>query len=111
MADSIQGFIDPDYIRSILVDNGSKIEGQRYEEINVTSLENTLNHLPAVENAEVSVALDGEVTIQIKEREPLIRIITNDGESYYIDRTGTLMPLSGICPCAKSNPANASAFW
>jgi cell division protein FtsQ len=76
------------------MEQGNNVQGKRYEKVNIPSLENTLNQMPAIENAEVSVALNGEVVIRIKEREPLIRVITAHQESYYIDRTGKLMPLS-----------------
>ena len=62
--------------------------------MNVTEIEQVLNSHPAVANAEVSMSIDGVVKVEIKQRRPVIRVINADGDSYYIDDEGKLMPLS-----------------
>ena len=66
----------------------------RYKSINIPELEKALNSHPAVENAEVSADLNGEIKVEILQRTPVLRIINKSGESYYIDSQSKLMPLN-----------------
>lgn len=66
----------------------------KYKNINVPLLEKSLNAHPAIENAEVSYDLVGNVKVEITQRTPVLRIINKDGESYYIDSQSKPMPLN-----------------
>lgn len=62
--------------------------------INIPQLEKALNSHPAIQNAEIARDIGGELKINIVQRTPVLRIINNDGESYYIDSQSRLMPLN-----------------
>ena len=62
--------------------------------INIRKLEIDLNSHPAIENAEVSRDINGEIKIDVKQRSPVLRIFNKNGESYYIDSESKLMPLN-----------------
>jgi cell division protein FtsQ len=66
----------------------------QYKNINIPLLEKALNNHPSVANAEISADLNGELKIDVEQRKPILRIINQDGESYYIDSQSKLMPLS-----------------
>lgn len=87
-------FVDRNDIKNLLRDKGNTIIDQPYSEINVYELERAVRNHVAIENAEVFSSINGDVKIEITQRKPIIRIFNNTGESYYIDETGTLMPLS-----------------
>jgi cell division protein FtsQ len=87
-------FIDKIDIAQLLKDRGDSIIGQPKSTINITDIEKTLNSHAAISNAEVSVSIDGTVKVYVKQRHPIIRIINQAGDSYYIDDEGKLMPLS-----------------
>jgi cell division protein FtsQ len=87
-------FIDRIDIAQILKDRGDSIKDQPKATINIPELEKVLNSHPAISKAEVSMSIDGVVKIDVKQRRPVIRIINSDGDSYYLDDEGTLMPLS-----------------
>ncbi|MDQ3046305.1 MAG: hypothetical protein M3R27_02070 [Bacteroidota bacterium] len=87
-------FIDQIDIRKLLISRGDSIIGQPRFTVNVTELENVLNSHAAIANAEVFIGINGKLTVNIKQRKPVIRIINADGDSYYLDEEGTLMPLS-----------------
>ena len=40
------------------------------------------------------MTIDGGLKVDVKQRNPIIRIINADGDSYYLDDEGKLMPLS-----------------
>ena len=60
----------------------------------MNDLEKALNSHPAIENADVAVDVNGDVTVNVTQRTPLVRVFNADGESYYIDDKSKLMPLS-----------------
>jgi cell division protein FtsQ len=75
-------------------DRKDPILRQKYSGINIPSLERALNTHPAIENAEVSKNINGEIKVDIRQRTPVLRIINKNGESYYIDSQKRLMPLN-----------------
>ena len=42
----------------------------------------------------IYITIDGRLKVEVKQRKPLVRIINDAGDSYYIDDEGKLMPLS-----------------
>lgn len=62
--------------------------------IKLNELEKHIENNPFVENAEVYADMKGEVFVDIVQKEPLLRVINNNGVSYYLDINGKKMPLS-----------------
>jgi cell division protein FtsQ len=87
-------FIDKIDVAELLRDRGDSIIGQPKSTVNITDIEKSLNSHPAISNTEVSVSIDGIVKVVVTQRHPVIRIINKEGDSYYIDDDGKLMPLS-----------------
>ena len=87
-------FLDKIDIAQLIKDRGDSIIGQPKSTVNIPELENILNSHADIANAEVSMSIDGEVKINVKQRKPVIRIINKNGDSYYLDDEGKLMPLS-----------------
>jgi cell division protein FtsQ len=92
--DPENNFIDREDIINLLRDRGDSISGQPMSSVNVSELENVLNSHVAISKAEVYMSVDGEVSIEVKQRKPVLRVFNYDNESYYIDEEGKLMPLS-----------------
>lgn len=87
-------FIDEDDIKNFFNERRDAILNTELKDIDVNGLEKALNTHPAIENADLSVDVNGDVKINVKARTPLVRVINMDGESYYIDTQTKLMPLS-----------------
>ncbi|MBX3162934.1 MAG: hypothetical protein KF900_00505 [Bacteroidetes bacterium] len=87
-------FLDENDVKQFFAERKDNILGKKYRNINITGLEQALNSHPAIENAEVSENINGEIKIDITQRTPVLRVINKDGESYYIDTQTKLMPLS-----------------
>lgn len=81
-------------VKKFFEDRNEMIISSQLKNISIPELEKALNAHPAVENAEVSENMNGEVKIEITQRKPVVRIINKNGESYYIDSQSKLMPLS-----------------
>lgn len=62
--------------------------------INIKELEDFLDRYPAVQKSQVFSSLEGKLHIHIRQRTPIVRVFSRNGDSYYLDDTGWLMPLS-----------------
>lgn len=62
--------------------------------INVERVERVLEDDPFVLDAEIYITANNNINVGIKQREPLLRIIDNNGLDYYLDEEGFKMPLS-----------------
>jgi len=87
-------FLDSAVVMQEFADKRIALQGQKLPNINLAQLEDELNNNPYVKSADVFVTLDGNLTISLTERTPIMRVIGNTGDSYYIDEDGELMPLS-----------------
>jgi cell division protein FtsQ len=87
-------FLDEEDVKRFLGERNDSVLSVPYAHLDIPGLEKALNSHPAIENAEVSADMNGEVKIDIRQRTPVLRIINKDGESYYIDAQAKLMPLN-----------------
>lgn len=87
-------FLTEKDVKEFLAERNEHLISNTYKNINVPQLERVLNSHPAIENAEVSADINGQIKIEVTQRTPVCRIINMDGESYYIDSQSKLMPLS-----------------
>jgi cell division protein FtsQ len=69
------------------------IENVPIEEINIAMLEDTLESLTYVENAEVFSTLDGKLSIVVNQNKAIARIYDGNNH-YYLNSKGETMPLS-----------------
>ncbi len=84
--------IDKQEVIDILEAKQGKIIGKPIEELNLAVLEAALNNQASVKHAEVYKTIDGNLKVEISQRTPILRIIT-DSLSYYIDIYGAVMSL------------------
>lgn len=87
-------FVEREDILQLAEDAGNKLIDDKTGEIDVYKLEKIVRNHPSVQIAEVFMDIDGDVTIKVKQRKPIVRVYNFKGESFYIDEEGKLMPLS-----------------
>lgn len=90
----VNTFIDEEDIKDFFNERKDSILHTSVKKIDVNSLEKALNSHPVIENADVAVDVNGDIIVEVTQRTPVVRIINTSGESYYIDNTSKLMPLS-----------------
>ncbi len=88
-----KGFVDRTDITQ-LIKAKQNIIGHPMRDINISVLEKTINANPYILKAQVYSSIDGWLHTDIVQRNPLLRIINNKDESFYIDTEGKYMPLS-----------------
>ena len=87
-------FVNESMVLKIIQAGYGELLGERLTAVNKDSLEKVLVKNPMVESVQVYYSLDGYFHINIRQREPVLRVMT--GEGYYVDRDGKWMPLSSI---------------
>lgn len=60
----------------------------------VQVLEKRVKEMPAVFRAEVYSSIGGQLRVDVEQRRPIARLISNFGSQAYVDSTGTLMPVN-----------------
>ncbi len=63
-------------------------------QVDLKRVEAILEKDPFIENAESFIDASSNLNIKITQREPILRVIDNNGLNYYLDKLGTRMPLS-----------------
>lgn len=87
-------FIDEEDVEAIIHEETNAIVNTPLIDLNSNQMEYQLNNHPAIKNAEVYKNLDGILSIKVAQREPIVRVFSSNGDSFYIDKDGQLMPLS-----------------
>ena len=88
----VEGFLNAGEIKRILSQDHVYPLSQSLESISSRKIEESLQKSPFVEKAEVHKTQSGHVCIQIKQRTPVVRVMPDTGESYYVDSHGSFMP-------------------
>ncbi|MFZ2900297.1 MAG: hypothetical protein WA004_16830 [Saprospiraceae bacterium] len=68
--------------------------GQQIGMLNIERLERVLEEDPLILDADVYVNAKDKIHIKVEQREPVLRIIDDNGLQYYLDKDGNKMPLS-----------------
>jgi cell division protein FtsQ len=88
-------FIDADDINKLIKSGaGSEIKGKKISEINLKKLEQLLRDNVWVRKAEMWFDNRNVLHVEVYEREPIARIFTTTGNTFYIDSTARKLPLS-----------------
>lgn len=89
-------FITSGKLLTILQDKGPELLGERLGSIDVREIESMLKQFRELETVEVYLTTDGVLHVEADQRDPLMRVITGYGNSYYIDKYGMVIPHSNI---------------
>ena len=73
---------------------GGSITGKPLTSIDFRAIENTVKKNPYVNNAEIFVDQQQGVVVDIVQKRPVMRVINNDGVSYYISEKNERIPVS-----------------
>ena len=87
-------FVTSEDIKALYSNLGYQFENQNLSAIDINQLETLLKNNSSVETAQVYYSISGKLIVEIKERTPIIRLYNTQNESFYLDKFGSLMPLS-----------------
>ncbi|GGI29235.1 cell division protein FtsQ/DivIB [Pedobacter mendelii] len=87
-------FIEREEVDQILREDQGVLVGRNLEQINIHQIEQKLQSNPYIGFAKVYADMDGVLRIEIKQRQPILRILNSLGQDFYIDNDGLKMPIS-----------------
>lgn len=94
MIPGADNFIEREEIDAILKQSQGILVGRNLEQINLEEIEKNIKSNPYIAFAKVYADMDGLVNIEIRQRQPVLRIINSSDQDFYIDENGLKMPVS-----------------
>jgi cell division protein FtsQ len=88
-------FISKNDIGRILTRDGFNAAGKHGSEISLGEIENLVLENRIVKKVQAYITEPGVLHIDIWQKNPFLRISSQSGQGYYIDREGNIIPLSG----------------
>jgi len=88
-------FVDRNDIVSFMKKSESLVFGKPIWDLNTALIENRIENLSFVLNAEAYSDCKGQLNIIVRQKKPIIRVKNNAGGEFYIDNQGDVLPLSG----------------
>jgi len=88
-------FVSAGNVKNLLQKKGINLIGKNFSSIDLKNLETILNGCPPIEKTEIYKTIGGKIVIEVRQRNPVLRIIDANNNSYYIDNKGYVMRLSG----------------
>lgn len=85
-------FVEEEDVQKVIKRHYGDLNNVNVVTIDKDSMEQVLSRYPVIKSAQVYYSLDGYFHIDIKQRMPVLRIMS--GEGYYVDEDGKVMPLS-----------------
>lgn len=87
-------FIEREEVDAILKQSQGILIGKKLEQINLEEIEQKLKANPYIAFATVYADMNGVIHINVKQRQPILRVINASDQDFYIDRNGLKMPIS-----------------
>lgn len=87
-------FIEIEEIDAILKQNEGDLIGRNLEGINLHKIEKSIAANPYIGFVKVYADMNGTVFVEVKQRQPVLRILNAGGQDYYVDSDGLKMPIS-----------------
>ncbi len=90
--------ITNDDIYSKIIDIAGNIKGKPVSSIDPEYIENYISNNSYIASSNVYITIEGILKIDIKQRQPLLRVINRLGQSYYIGESGVVIPINKNYP-------------
>lgn len=87
-------FIDTEDVVRKIKDKGLDPSNRLLSEVNTVEIEEFILGNKHIKKAEVFVTNKSKIRIVLEERKPILRVMPNSGEGYYVDSEAKVMPLS-----------------
>ncbi len=87
-------FISADEVRNKIYSLVDTIEGRTVNNGLLKDIKSIVEGIPYAQNAHIYRTIDGEIRVNVSQRQPMLRVINRQNQSYYIDREGRLLPMN-----------------
>jgi cell division protein FtsQ len=83
-------FVTKRHLLNLVYANGGNIIGKPVREIRVTRIESSINDLRELREAEVYTSIDGTLHVYADQRDPIMRVMPDEGGDFFLDEEGFL---------------------
>ena len=88
-------FLNEEDVMQIIRDNNYSAQiGSDAGKVDYNRLEKIISNNPYAEKAEIILSPNGNVDVNVQQRVPILRVINRNGVGFYMDESGTKLPLS-----------------
>ena len=87
-----KGFVNKEEIYNNIKQHLS--DTNRLKDIDISLIEESLAKNPWIDNIDAYTDIDGNLIVNIKESIPVLRVFNQNGNSFFLDNNGKLLPLS-----------------
>ena len=91
------GFITQKEVTELLEKKGINPVGKPMERIRSKTLEKELAKHPLIDQVECYKTPGGKLCVEVSQRIPVLRVMSVNGDNYYVDNKGTVMPPHAKC--------------
>lgn len=74
-----------------LVHSNGKVLGKPVKDIQIAEIESRIRSMKELREAEVYVAVDGTLHVYADQRDPVMRVVPNEGGDFFVDRDGVVV--------------------
>ena len=85
------GYMTTRDITFLLAKSNLDPTGKQLDKVSLRAIEKALEASPLIESCECYKTMNGYVMVEVECRRPILRIITDSNESYYIDEEGEII--------------------
>lgn len=96
-ADTNCRFLNPQEVTRTIETKFGSLIGKSAAEISLTKMEQVLSAIPYIEKVTAYVGFDGVLKLKIRERKPMIQIVNDIGQEFYLDSYGIQIPKKENC--------------
>jgi cell division protein FtsQ len=91
------GFITKNEVTSVLKKHDAHPIGKKTTEIDLKALEEILVKHPLIDQVECYKTPGGKIYVEVTQRIPVLRVFGKNGENYFVDNKGIIMPPQAKC--------------
>jgi len=84
-------FVTKRQLFNLVYGSTGKIIGEQIKDLSVSDIEEKISALHELKEAEVYVTIDGTVHVYADQRDPVMRVMPNEGGDFYIDKDGVVL--------------------
>ncbi len=85
---------DSDVRQRLTLAFGNTLRSTEIGEVDLHRIEAVVEENPFVSDADAYLTQNGALHIRVWQREPVLRVLDNNGGNYYLDKSGAMMPFS-----------------
>lgn len=85
--------VNQEYITKYINKKFPDLIGQKRKDVEIDELEAYLRKEPYLEKIDAYITYKGKIKVDIHQVEPILRVYSKNSKEYYIDKTGSIIPL------------------